>query len=185
MSILFLALSAWGLRSLVESFLSKFAEVTSTCPKKHMEKNKFESICFHHFPIMSKKYPPFCQKRFSRVVRNAFYVSRRKVWGKRNSNWEKLFSPLCPLIENIWVLPQNNFGKLIKTAFYMPRYFFSGKTLWWTQNGTDITERWQKPLSPTKIYRGGPFDISESFWIRWFLPKAGITIVFQNFVVPQ
>ena len=77
---------------------------------------------------MSKNYPSFCQKCFSRVVRNEFYVSRGKFWGKKGITIEKkAFSPLCPLCEKIWIFPQNVFSKLLKTSFYLPRYFFQEK----------------------------------------------------------
>ena len=67
------------------SFFVKVRKTIFNMSEKTYGKNKFESICFHHFLIMSENFFSLCQNVFSGVVKSAFYVSRGKIWGKENA----------------------------------------------------------------------------------------------------
>ena len=69
------------------------SKLYSKCPEEIIEEMILfgEFIFFYQFGTRSQKFSALCRKLFNRVVKNAFNLSRGKIWGKRFFLYSSLF----------------------------------------------------------------------------------------------
>ena len=86
--------------------------------KKRSRKGLFlrNSYFFYDFRSRSQKISAFCRKLFNRVVKNAFYMSRGKFWGKKFFMFYFVpsFSDFRRKFTAIW---RKNWGSVVKMLF--------------------------------------------------------------------
>ena len=123
-------------------------------------------------------------------LKKTFYkekVFSFNMFGRRTKQFRppwQFFSQRCQNI--VLRVHNNNLRKLLSENLQKFQFLLAiGQNFSWTKQGKGIAKFCRKPLSPVKIYWGGPFDVFKSLLIRKTKRREGITIFLLKFVVPQ
>ena len=133
---------------------------------------KLESTCLEE---------PF-EKNFLKIKGFSFNVFGQRTKKVRPPGWN--FSQRCQNI--VLRVHKNNLRKLSSEVLHNFQILFAiEQEFCWTKQARGIAESCRKTLSSAKMYWRGRFDVSEKLLIRKTKHKSGITLFFQEFVVPQ
>ena len=187
---------AWKADCKSLNFFSKALEKNPTKNKTQSHSNRTPSCRqpVFHFPFLLARPLRKMKVCFRRRETSTFKLLRSKnisCFGTSQYKWKKNFKISSELERESFAL----FSKLIQSVFKIKIYLSQretfvwkfakvsvpfchwAKTLCWTKQAREIAEICRKPLSPAKIYWGGPFDVSKILWIGKTKTKASITII--------
>ena len=169
-------------RRFVGSFPPGLSKVHSMFPWNQFEGNRFweKSILCRHWV---KQVPAFGQQTLSSVVKNAFYVSIEKLWGKViRFTKVNFFKNSRTLTEKKSALFWNFSGKVFKTAKYVSIRTRWGK-IFWKKNY--ICRQWAKffwlflktyPAQLSKLHSISSSEHSKENNSRTFFPSLGLWV---------
>ena len=139
--LIFLKCGSWAKKTwpLAQFFSAVLTKLDSSCLEEPFEKNF----------LRRKFFPSTCLDREQ----------------KNSASWIKFLAKMSKLR---FRCPQEQFEETAVWNFAKFSISFGqwAKSLCWTKQVRGIAESCRKPLSSAKIYWGGPFDVSETLWIR-------------------